>query len=163
MLRPKRKQYIRQFSLSDNYLSVIMLGIMFMCGLFIVWTYSFLAVAAYLGLWALSYIIIYAGTCRYCAYYGKKCPIPFEGSCVHHFFKKKETFNFFQLFWATAAYGFRVILPVIFIFRDSMTGWGIAYFLLLTGFWIIHLRLTGCPNCINTQCPLNPDGKFKTS
>lgn len=141
-------------------MSVILLGMVFMCGLFIVWPHSLLAVAAYLGLWAFSYIIIYAGTCRYCIYYGKKCPIPLEGSCVHQFFVKKEnSFGYLQLFWATVTYGFRVILPVIFIFRYTMTGWGIIYFSLLTVFWIIHLRITGCPNCINAQCPLNPEHK----
>jgi hypothetical protein len=158
LLRPKRKQHISQFSLSDNYLSVILLGMVFMCGLFIVWTHSLLPVAAYLGLWAFSYIIIYTGTCRYCIYYGKKCPIPFEGSCVPKFFKKKDKpFGYLHLLWAATAYGFRVVLPVFFIFKYTMTGWGIAYFSLLTLFWIIHLRFTGCPNCINTQCPLNPD------
>ena len=105
-----------------------------------------------------------AGTCRYCIYYGKKCPIPLEGSCVHKFFeKKKKSFGYMQLVWATVTYGFRVFLPVIFIFRYEMTGWGISYFSLLTVFWIIHLRFTGCPNCINVQCPLNPDYTFNTS
>ena len=47
-----------------------------------------LAVGGYLALWGLSYPVIYAGACRYCAYYGKACPIPLEGSCVHYFFKK---------------------------------------------------------------------------
>lgn len=158
MIRPKRKQLIRQFSLSDNYASVILLGIFFICGLLIVLKHSSLAVAIYMGLWVISYPIIYAGTCRYCVYYGKKCPIPLEGSCVHKFFEKKEeTFGLTQLFWATTAYGFRVALPIFFIFKYTMIGWGIIYFSLLTLFWIIHLRFTGCPNCANTQCPLNPD------
>jgi hypothetical protein len=158
LIRPKRKQHLSRFSLSDNYLSVILLGLFFICGLFIVWTHSLWAAFAYLGLWGFSYFVIYAGTCRYCIYYGEKCPIPLEGSCVPRFFKKKEgTFGILQLFWATVAYGFRVVLPIIFIFKYQMTGWGIVYFSILTVFWIIHLRFTGCPNCINTQCPLNPD------
>lgn len=144
--------------MTDNYLTAILLGLIFACGLEIVWTISIPTAVAYLGLWGASYLLIYAGTCRYCIYYGKKCPIPLEGSCVHRFFEKKEeAFGYSQLFWATAAYGFRVILPVIFIFRHQMIGWGVIFFTLLTLFWIIHLRFTGCPNCINTQCPLNPD------
>jgi len=158
LIRPKRKQHISQFSFSDNYASVILLGLFFICGLLIVWPHSLLAAAAYLGLWAFSYIVIYAGTCRYCVYYGNKCSIPLEGSCVHKFFEKKEeSFGVRQLLWATVAYGFRVVLPVIFIFKYHLTGWGIVYFSILTVFWIVHLRFTGCPNCINTQCPLNPD------
>lgn len=158
MIRPKRNQQIRQFSFSNNYPSLILLGLVFACGLAITWINSLLAAAAYLGLWGFSYLVIYAGTCRYCVYYGKNCPIPFEGSCVDKFIPKSETpFDYIQLFWAAAAYGFRIILPVILIFKYQMTGWGIIYFSLLTLFWIIHLRFTGCPNCINTQCPLNPD------
>jgi hypothetical protein len=158
LIRAKRNQHIGEFSLSNNYPGAILLGLIFACGLGIVWTNSLLAVTAYLGLWAFSYLVIYAGTCRYCVYYGKKCPIPLEGSCVHHFFEKKDgTFGYLKLFWASAAYGFRVMLPVILIFRYKMTGWGVAYFSVLAMFWIIHLRFTGCPNCINTQCPLNPE------
>ncbi len=158
MLRPKRNQRIAEFSFSRNYSNAILLGLVFACGLAVIWPHSLLAAAAYPGLWAFSYLVIYAGTCRYCVYYGKKCPIPLEGSCVHHFFEKKEApFGCRQLFWATVAYGFRVILPVIFIFKYQMAGWGTLYFSILTLFWIIHLRFTGCPNCINVQCPLNPE------
>lgn len=158
MIRPARKKRIHRFSISDNLASVILLGILFLTGLAVIWPHSLPAAAVYSGLWAVSYIIIYAGTCRYCAYYGNKCPIPLEGSCVHLFFEKKDRpFGFLQLFWATVAYGFRVILPVIFIFRYQMIGWGTVYFSVLALFWIVHLRFSGCPNCINIQCPLNPE------
>jgi len=129
LIRPKRKQHISQFSFSDNYPSVILLGLLFISGLLIVWPGGLLIAAAYLSLWAASYIVIYAGTCRYCAYYGNKCAIPLEGSCVHQFFEKKEeTFGLRQLLWATAAYGLRVVLPVIFIVKYKMIGWGIVFF-----------------------------------
>jgi len=157
MLRPGRKQHIKRFSISHNPITVILLGLLFLIGLAIAWQHSLGAALAYLGLWAVSYPVIYAGTCRYCAYYGNKCPIPLEGSCVHYFFEKKNPpFGLSQLLWATIAYALRVILPVIFIFKYEMTGWGIAFFAVLGGFWVVHLRFSGCPNCINTQCPLNP-------
>jgi hypothetical protein len=35
------------------------------------------------------------------------------------------------------------------------------YFFILTIFWIVHLRFTGCPNCINYQCPLNPEQEIQ--
>lgn len=158
MLKAKRNQRVAEFSLPINYPSAILLGLVFAGGLGITWTQNIWAAGAYLVLWALSYLVIYAGTCRNCLYYGKKCPIPLEGSCVHKFFKKTDRpFGYLQLLWATAAYGFRVILPVIVIFRDRMVAWGILYFSTLSLFWIVHLRFTGCPNCINIQCPLNPD------
>lgn len=158
MLRPKRKEKITEFSLSKNYASVILLISLFGCGLLILLNHGLLAIAAYLTLWIISYGVIYAGTCRYCAYYGKSCPIPLEGSCVHKFFEKKETsFGYMQLAWATVAYALRIMLPVLVIFRYELYGWGITYFSLLALFWIVHLRFTGCPNCINVQCPLNPD------
>jgi hypothetical protein len=54
---------------------------------------------------------------------------------VHRFFAKKDKgFGSTQLAWATVAYAGVLLL-----------------------FWIIHLRLIGCPNCINTACPLNPE------
>ena len=158
MLRPKRKEKIAEFSISKNLPGIVLLSALFVCGLLILINHGFLTIAAYLGLWLISYGIIYAGTCRYCDYYGKSCPIPLEGSCVHKFFKKKETsFGYIQLAWATVAYIFRTVLPVVVIFKYELYGWGIAYFSILALFWIIHLRFTGCPNCINVQCPLNPD------
>jgi len=158
MLKASRNQRLAEFSSGQARPTALLLGLVFGCGLIIAWMHSLFAVSAYGGLWALSYFVIYAGACRTCVYYGKKCPIPLEGSCVNNFFEKKaQPFGFLQLFWATVAYGLRVILPLVLIFRYEMIGWGIAYFSLLALFWIIHLRFTGCPNCINAQCPLNPD------
>ena len=157
MIRPGRQQTIQRFSVSHNPITVILLGLLFLIGLAVIWQHSRVAVLAYLGLWAVSYPVIYAGTCRYCIYYGKPCPIPLEGSCVHHFFGKKDKpFGLAQLFWASTAYALRVSLPVIFIFKYGMAIQGGIYFLVLAGFWVVHLRFSGCPNCINTSCPLNP-------
>lgn len=158
MLRPQRKARLDRFSFKDNYLTVLLLLGLFAGGLMISFAYRWLGVLLYMALWAISYAVIYAGTCRHCAYCGEKCPIPLEGSCVHWFFEKKqEGFGYMPLFWATLVYGLRVVLPVIVIIEQAMLGAGIFYLGLLIAFWIVHLRFSGCPNCINTDCPLNPD------
>ena len=158
MLRPRRKARLNRFSFKDNYLTGILLAGLFACGLFISFAYGWPGLVVYIALWALSYGIIYAGTCRHCAYYGEKCPIPLEGSCVHHFFEKKtEGFGFMPLFWATLVYGLRVALPVYIIFEQAMINMGMVYAAIFLAFWVVHLRFSGCPNCINTECPLNPD------
>jgi hypothetical protein len=158
VIRPKRKERLSEFPPAKNYPSVLLLFGVFGCGLAISFYWNVAGAAAYLGLWGISYLVIYAGTCRYCVYYGKRCPIPLEGSCVHRFFEKKETgFGWLPLFWATLVYGLRVLVPVVIIFRYRLILSGTVYFFLLALFWIVHLRFTGCPNCANTGCPLNPD------
>lgn len=158
MLRPGRKSSLNRFSFKDNYLTVLLLTGLFVCGLVISFEYRWPGVVMYVALWALSYGIIYAGTCRHCAYYGEKCPIPLEGGCVHGFFEKKqEGFGYAPLFWAILAYGLRVGMPAIIVIRHALLIEGILYLGLLIVFWIVHLRFSGCPNCINTDCPLNPD------
>lgn len=158
MLRAKRKARLNRFSPKDNFLTVLLLLGLFTYGLFISFAYGWTGIAGYLALWALSYPVIYAGACRYCAYYGESCPIPLEGGWVHRFFKKKqEGFGLTALVWATLSYGLRVILPVVIIIDHDLYRVGIIYVGLFIVFWIIHLRFCGCPNCINTECPLNPD------
>lgn len=158
LLRPKRKNRFSEFSIRHNAPTVLLLGALFACGLAISIQSGLPAIAAYLLLWGLSYLVIFAGTCRYCAYYGKRCPIPLEGSCVDRVFPKKAgKFGYWQLFWATAAYGLRILVPVWVILEYRLVGWGTAFGTILAGFWIVHLRVTGCPNCINTDCPLNPE------
>ncbi len=158
MIRPGRKKYLSRFSAADNALTLMLLAAVFIIGMALSSFAGISAALLYLFLWAASYGVIYAGTCRYCAYYGKRCPIPLEGSCVHRFFAKKETgFGWMQLLWATLAYGLRVAVPVSVILSKSLAAWGALYFSVLIGFWAVHLRISGCPNCINTKCPLNPD------
>lgn len=158
MLKAHRKQKINDFSIDKNLAAIILLAMLFLVGLGIAGKYGFAGAAAYLALWGISYPIIYAGTCRYCVYYGKKCPIPLEGSCVSRFFGKKDSgFGWIQLLWATFVYLLRIFVPAVIIIHDSMFVWGLAYAGVLILFWIVHLRMTGCPNCVNTECPLNPD------
>jgi len=158
MFRPKRKEKLSEFSGGKNYPAVLLLSAFFICGLLISYKYRLTGIALYFGLWILSYFTIYAGACRYCVYYGKKCPVPLEGSCVHRFFDKKETGSgIYQFFWAAVAYVLRVLLPVVIIFHETLYVPGIIYAGLFIVFWIVHILFTGCPNCINNRCPLNPD------
>ncbi|MBS3759224.1 MAG: hypothetical protein KGY61_11230 [Desulfobacterales bacterium] len=158
MLRPKRKARLDRFSIKDHLVTVMLFLGLFACGLIISLAYGWAGFAAYLALWGLSYPVIYAGACRYCAYYGKSCPIPLEGGLVHRFFEKKAGgFGFMALVWATLAYGLRVVLPVVVIIEHRAYPMGILYGGIFIAFWIAHLRFSGCPNCINTDCPLNPD------
>jgi hypothetical protein len=74
---------------------------------------------------------------------------------VHHFFSRShKTFGYMQLFWALVAYALRTFIPVIAIFLYAAYLAGLAYALVLAAFWIVHLRITGCPNCRNVSCPL---------
>ena len=156
MLRPKRKKRLSEFSGGKNYPAVSLLSAFFVSGLLISYKYSLTGIALYIGLWGISYFTLYAGTCRYRVYHGKKCPVPLEGSCARHFFDKKENgFGNSQLFWAAVAYMLRVLLPVVIIFRETFYVYGIIYSGLFILFWTVHLFYTGCPNCINGKCPLN--------
>ena len=158
MLRPRRKNRTAEFDLRQNWLTVSLLAGVFVAGLWLSLRFGGYGGLAYLALWIVSYPVIYAGTCRYCAYSGRKCPIPLEGSCVHYLFARSgRPFGFAQLIWATVAYLLRVIIPVAAIIFHAAFFAGAVYLVLLAAFWFVHLRRSGCPNCINTHCPLNPD------
>ena len=158
ILRPKRKHRLSSFNLKDNFLSVCLLTALFLAGSVISLRLDLPGLLSYVLLWGLSYLILFAGACKNCVYYGKTCPVPLEGSCVHYFFKPgNATFGYGALFWATIAYVLRVCIPVYLIFSHKLITYGAVYFSILSAFWIIHLRFTGCPNCINYQCPLNPE------
>jgi hypothetical protein len=157
MIRPARRNKLPEFNTRTNFLSALALAVLFILGFFISLKFKTAGIIFYIASWILSYIILFAGTCRNCVYYGKRCPVPLEGSCVSYFFdKKEEKFGFMSLIWAGAAYSVRVAVPVYIIFRFHLVMFGITYFSAFALFWIIHLRYSGCPNCINIQCPLNP-------
>jgi len=158
MLRPDRKGRLHNFDIKNNFLTVLLLTAFFFAGLVISLNLKIPGTVSYILCWVVSYLILFAGTCRNCVYYGRKCPIPLEGSCVNYFFKKGENqFGYISLLWATIAYVFRVCIPVYIIFTEQMIMFGAFYFFMLAIFWIVHLRFTGCPNCVNYQCPLNPE------
>jgi hypothetical protein len=158
VVRATRKNSYTSFSSRTNTPVFLLLVLFFFLGFFISLRFSVPGVVVYLGLWLVSYIVIYAGTCRNCVYYGRRCPIPLEGSCVHHFLKKGEKpFGRSALFGAMVAYLLRILVPSFIIFYSQWLWLGIAYFGIFVLFWVIHLRVTGCPNCVNIDCPLNPD------
>jgi hypothetical protein len=131
--------------------------LLFLFGLYLSWKLSMFALLLYSLLWVASYFLIHSTTCRNCAYYGKHCPVPFEGSCSHLTFNRGKTFGLFSLIGASLTYFLRICIPYVAIFQSGST----FYFILYTGVFALFLFVlffhTGCPNCINIQCPLNPD------
>ncbi len=161
MLITKRKNYLTEFSLKQKLVPTILFVLLFLVGLVILLQYELLYIGAYLILWLVSYPVIYAGTCRYCANYGKPCPIILEGGMVHWVFDRvNKPYGMMQLIWASVAYLLRIVVPFIIIIQNQLWTWGILYGATFIGFWFSHLRITGCPNCVNYQCPLNPGTKY---
>ena len=161
LIQVKRKNSFDVFTTGNKFMNSLFLILFFITGLNICFEDGLMTTFTYIGLWVLSYYVIYAGTCRYCAYYGKSCPIPLEGSLVDRFFKKKDGFGPMQLFWAFVAYFLRIILPVIVGIDLGLTGEVGIFILLYMLFMVFHQKLVGCPNCVNRSCPLNPDFKKK--
>lgn len=158
MFKAKRKNTYPSYPAHANAPTVILLTALFLIGGYLCYTRSIFVAIVYILLWVISYLIIYAGTCRYCIYYGKRCSVPLEGSCVGFFFKKRDShFGYRALGWAIIAYIVRIVLPVYILTQQKLFGWGCLYGGIFLAFWIVHLYITGCPNCMNRNCPLNPD------
>lgn len=156
MLTHERENHFSEFPLYANVPTRLLLALLFFLGGWISLGMGVSGLIGYLLLWIASYGVIYAGTCRHCAYYGRTCPIPLEGSCVHHFFGRGHgRFGFPGLMWAVAAYALRVFLPLFIVVRDGRVATGLGYAGVLALFWIVHLFVSGCPNCVNARCPLN--------
>jgi hypothetical protein len=134
-----------------------MLAVLFLSGLYISILYHPLASIPYILLWLASYLVLFAGTCRHCVYYGKACPVPLEGSMVCHVFPKSgKPFGWPALFFATIAYILRIGIPVVVLVQKRLLAEGIVFGLVFILFWAVHLFISGCPNCMNYPCPLNP-------
>lgn len=158
MFRAKRKKKLNEFSAGDKMINSVLLLLLFITGLDISLQMGSQAVILYVVSWLLSFVVIYAGACRYCAYYGKSCPIPLEGGMVHRFFKKKDSgFGITQLAWAGVTYALRVIIPTIVAVKLGLIIEGIIFYFIFILFNILHSQVAGCPHCINRNCPLNPD------
>lgn len=153
----KRKSRLSEFTIKEYGINGVLIAILFLFGLFLSWKLSAFAMLLYLVLWAASYFVLYAMTCRNCTNYGKTCPVPLEGSCVQRFFSRGENFGLLAGAGAVLAYFLRVCIPYVAIFHSG----SILYFFFYTGvfafFFYALLYHTGCPNCTNVQCPLNPD------
>lgn len=158
MWKTKRKGRLANFDLRTRIVSSLILLALFGDGIVISSRHGVSVIGIYLALWILSYIVIFAGTCRYCVYYGKSCPVPLEGGCVHYLFEYGgEKFGLGALFWASVAYVLRICVPILIIVNDELWLAGGLYMALFVAFWMVHLLVTGCPNCLNRSCILNPD------
>ncbi|MBP7738290.1 MAG: hypothetical protein KA369_20115 [Spirochaetes bacterium] len=157
MVKPKRKNHLGEFPLRRKLVSTLLLMALFAGGIAVIYPYETWLIGAYLALWIVSYPVIFAGTCRYCANYGKPCPVVLEGGMVHRFFNRADKpFGMMQLAWASAAYMLRIAVPWVIIVQYQLWPWGIIYGMIFVSYWFFHLRITGCPNCVNYDCVLNP-------
>ncbi len=153
----KRKNRLTEFTIKEYGINGFMIAALFLIGLYITLELSLIATFLYLVAWVASYFVLYALTCRNCTNYGKICPVPLEGSCVNRFFSRGAKFGLMAAAGAVLAYFLRVCIPYAAIIQSE----SILNFVLYTGvfvlFFYVLLYHTGCPNCTNEQCPLNPD------
>lgn len=153
----KRKERLSEFTIKEYGVNGVLMMILFLFGLYLSWKLSTYAMLLYLLFWVASYFVIHATTCRNCAYYGKHCPVPFEGSCSHITFSRGKNFGLFSLVAASFAYILRICIPYVAIFYSGSILYFILYTVVFIIFFYVLLFHTGCPNCINIKCPLNPD------
>jgi hypothetical protein len=153
----KRKARLSEFTIREYGINGIFVAALFLFGLFLSWKLSAFAGMLYLLLWLLSYPVIHATLCRNCVYHGKQCPVPFEGGCSHLISDKGHNFGVLVGIGGILAYFMRVCIPYVAIFQTGSVLYFILYTGVLAGFFYVLLYHTGCPNCINTNCPFNPD------
>lgn len=153
----KRKKRLTEFTVKEYGINGVLMAILFLFGLYLSLGLSTFAAGLYMILWLASYPIIHATTCRHCVYYGKQCPVPLEGNCSHLTFDKGNNFGILAGLGGLLAYFLRVCIPYVAIFHSG----SVLFFILYTGtigiFFYVLFFHTGCPNCIQTKCPMNPD------
>jgi hypothetical protein len=158
MLKPRRKHRLDEFKGREKTIAAILFAAFFTAGMALSMREGAGYSAAFVILWLASYFVLFAGACRKCVYYGKRCPVPLEGACVHRFFDKSATgFGFSALAFASAAYLLRVAVPVYIIISGAYYREGLVFLAVFILFWLAHLYWTACPHCVNAACPLNPD------
>jgi hypothetical protein len=153
----KRRRRLSEFTIKEYGINGIFVAALFLFGLFLSGKLSAFAGMLYVLLWLLSYPVIHATLCRNCVYHGKQCPVPFEGSCSHLAFDKGHDFGILAGIGGFLAYFMRVCIPYVAIFQMGSVLYFILFTGIIAGFLYVLLYHTGCPNCINTKCPLNPD------
>ena len=153
----KRNKRLSEFTIREYGINAVLMTILFLFGMYLSWKLSTSAGILYVLLWVSSYPLIHATTCRHCVYHGKQCPVPLEGWCSHLLFERGNNFGLFAGIGVLLAYFLRVCIPYVAIVQVG----SVAYFVLYTGviilFFYVLFYHTGCPNCINTKCPMNPD------
>lgn len=153
----ERKQRLSEFTIREYGLNGAFVAILFLFGLFLSWKLSAFAGMLHLLLWLLSYPVIHATLCRNCVYHGKPCPVPLEGSCSHLAFDKGHDFGILAGIGGLVAYFMRVCIPYAAIFQMGAVLHFVLYTGIIAGLLYVLLYHTGCPNCLNRQCPFNPD------
>ena len=156
-IKIKRKKRLSEFTIKEYGINGFFMTILFLFGLYLSYTLSIYAMFLYLLFWVGSYFVIHGTTCRNCVYYGKRCPVPFEGSCSHIIFSRGKKFGLISIIGAGLAYILRICIPYVAIFHND----SVSYFILYSAIFLLFLYVlffhTGCPNCINIRCPMNPD------
>lgn len=153
----KRRKKLSTFTIKEYGVNAAIMAALFLFGLFLSWELSTFAGLLYLLLWVASYIIIHATTCRHCVYYGRPCPIPLEGSCSHLLFDRGNNFGILAGLGGLLAYFLRICIPYAAIIESGSGFYFILYTSVLVLFLYVLFYHTGCPNCIQTKCPMNPD------
>ena len=160
-LGPERQCEFQEWPLRHLVIMGGMLLLLFLEGAWIVSGFGAVHVVILLMLWILSFPVIHFSLCRKCIYYGKRCPIPGEGNLAHILFEKKEG-PIGPLNWAGVllCYVMRLGYPALFLVlypeRYSFLV-GVIYALTFVLMFLMLFYAIGCPNCMKTECPMNPD------
>ena len=156
-LKAKRKKRLVEFTIKESGTTGFFMAILFLFGLYLSWTLSVYAKLLYLLFWVVSFFLIHGMTCRNCVYHGKHCPVPFEGSCSDTFFSKGKGFGLISTIGVILTYSLRICIPYVAIYRSGSISDFISYTTVFLLFFYVLIFHTGCPNCINLQCPMNPE------
>lgn len=153
----KRKKKLSEFTIKQYGINGGLMAILFLFGLYLSWELSSFAGGLYVISWLASYPIIHTTTCRNCFYHGKQCPIPLEGGCSQLTANKGNDFGLYAYAGALLAYFLRLCIPYLAIFDSGSVLLAILYTGTIVVLFYVHFYHTGCPNCINAKCPMNPD------
>lgn len=153
----KRKNRLSEFTIKEYGINGAIIAALFLFGLILSWNLSVFAGLLYLLAWVASYFVIHATTCRNCVYHGKQCPVPLEGGCSHLMFDQGSNFGIIAGIGGLVAYFLRICIPYVAIFQAGSITYFILYSGVLVSFFYVLFYHTGCPNCIQTKCPMNPD------
>ena len=155
----KRNQKLSAFTIKEVGINGLLMGLLFGFGLFLSLNLSVFAGLLYVLLWVSSYFLIHATTCRHCVYHGKQCPVPFEGGCSHLTVERGHHFGLLAGLGGLLAYFLRLCIPYAAIVQSGSVVNFVLYSGVLALFFYVLFYHTGCPNCINSQCPMNPGFK----
>ncbi len=159
--RPKRKEKFEQWPPSHRLLMGGMLGLLFLEGAVIVSRFGAIHILILLILWIISFPVIHFSLCRKCYNCGKRCAIPGEGELANLLFEKREgPPGLFNWLGTALSYVIRLGYPAAFLIlypERYSTTMAVIYELTFIMFLLLDARVIGCPNCMNKNCPLNPD------